>query len=231
MLKHVSKRIVVRVDMQQKNYQTFADGTVIRLERDYNNLDRKYTQQVLGTVLDSEYIPKGAFVLFHHNSLHETYEVFNHSSLSGEDIASGIKIFSIMERDCFFWKNPNEKEWNPTKDYATALRVFKPYIGSLQGIEPTLIKDTLYVTSGNYKGCVVKTEKACDYQITFRNENGVDENIIRFRPDGIEEDQREPEAIAIMEDMSQKVKEGELLIGLTKTDCKKLNDILCQTAI
>ena len=223
-LKHTKGRIIARVDPEQKNYVTFSNGMVIRLERDFNNLDRKYTQQVMGIVVDSEYIPKDALILFHHNSLHETYRIYNHSQLSGEEIASGIKMFSIMERDCFFWKMPNEDEWHPTKGFATALRVFEPYNGILQGIEPKLIKDVLYVTSGELNKKVVLTVKASDYQITFRNEQGVDESIIRFRPFGNKEEEREEEAIAIMEDMTKKVKKGELLIGLTKTDCKPLNE-------
>ena len=105
-----------------------------------------------------------------------------------------------------------------------ALRVFEPYNGSLQGIKPKQLTDTLYVTSGKYKGLVVKTERACDYQITFRNEKGVDENIIRFRPDGIEEDSREPEAIAIMNELTEKLINGDLLIGLTQSDCKSINE-------
>lgn len=222
MLKHVRGRVIVKVDLEQKNFFTFSNGMTIRLERDYNNLDRKYTQQVLGLVIDAENIPTDSFVLFHHNSLHETYQIYNHSKLSGEEIASGIRIFSIMERDCFFWKSPNEDKWHPTKGFETALRVFKPYTGVLEGIEPTLIKDTLYVTSGKLKGLIVKTVKASDYQITFRNEKGVDENIIRFRPFGNKEEQREPEAIAILHDYTDMVNEGKLLIGLTKSDAKQI---------
>lgn len=222
-LKHVKGRIIVKVDEEQKNHHTFSFGTTIRLERNFDNFDRKYTAQTFGIVVDAENIPKDALILFHHNSLHETYRIYNHSQLSGEDIASGIKLFSIMERDCFFWKLPNEDKWNPTKGFATALRVFQPYTGIMQGIEPTLIKDVLYVTSGELKNKVVKTVKASDYQITFRNELGVDENIIRFRPFGNEEEGREEEAIAIMEDMTKKVKKGDLLIGLTKNDCKPLH--------
>ena len=221
-MKHVKGRIIAKVDIEQKNFVTFANGMVIRLERDYNNLDRKYTAQTLGIVIDAENIPKDAIILFHHNSLHETYQVLNHSNLSGEDIASGIKIFSIMERDVFFWKMPNEETWNPTPSFATALRVFKPYEGIMLGIEPKIIKDVLYVTSGELSGKVVKTLKSCDYQITFRNEMGVDEEMIRFRPNG--DDEREPEAIAIMNDLTNQVKNGKLLVGISIKDAKPLNE-------
>ncbi len=221
-LKHTKGRIIARVDPEQKNYTTFSNGMVIRLERGFDNFDRKYTEQVMGIVVDAENIPKDALILFHHNSLHETYKIHNHSTLSGEEIASGIKMFSIMERDCFFWKMPNEDEWNPTKGFATALRVFEPYAGLIQGVQPNLMKEVLYVTSGELKGEVVKTVKAADYQITFRNEQGVDESIIRFRPLGNEEEGREEEAIAIMHDLTKRVKKGELLVGLSTTKCKPL---------
>lgn len=220
MLKHTDGRIIVKVDIEQKNHYSFSNGMVIRLERDYNNFDRKYTSQVLGTVVDAEYIPTDSFILFHHNSLHETYQIFNHSNLSGEEIASGIKMFSIMERDVFLYKEQNSDEWKPTKGYATALRVFEPYLGIIEGISPKQLKDTLWVTSGEYKDMAVKTLPACDYMITFRcPETGRDKNIIRFRPDRNEKEQREPEAIAILNEVTQKIKEGKYLVGINTSDC------------
>lgn len=225
MLKHTEGRIVVKVDIEQKNHYSFSDGTVIRLERDYNNLDRKYTQQVMGVVISAKGIPSDSLILFHHNSLHETYQIHNHSNLSGEEIASGIKMFSIMERDCFFWKAKDGEEWLPTENYATGLRVFKPYTGLIEGVQPNIIKNTLWVTSGEFKNKVVKTVEASDYSVIFRDPTtGKDKEIIRFRPNGIEEEQREPEAIAILWDETNKVKKGELLVGLTANDCKHLNE-------
>ncbi len=226
MLNHVPGRVIVKVDIEQKNHYTLSTGVVIRLERDFENLDRKYTQQVLGVVVSAENIPSDSLILFHHNGLHETYRVLNHSTLSGEEIASGIKIFSILERDCFFWKAPGEAEWNPTSGYEKALRVFKPYTGILQGIEPTLVKNVLYVLTGDLARKVVQTVKAADYQITFRNEQGVDENIIRFRPYGVEEDQREPEAICILDNLTEELNEGNLLIGLSKSDAKPIKELV-----
>jgi len=217
-MRHVEGRIIAKVDLEQKNHYTLSNGIVIRLERDRDNFDRKYTQQVLGVVVSAENIPTDALILFHHNSLHETYKIHNHSNLSGEEIASGIKLFSIMERDCFFWKMSGEESWNPVEGYATALRVFKSYTGILQGIEPTIIKNTLYVTSGELNGLVVCTVKAADYMMTFRDESGRDKNIIRFRPFGNKKDEREPEAICILHDLTDKVNSGELLVGLTISD-------------
>lgn len=224
-LMHVEGRIVCKVDLEGKNWYTLSNGTTIRLERNFDNFDKKYTQQVLGVVVSAENIPTDAIVLFHHNSLHESYEITNTSKLSGEEIASRIKFFSIMERDCFFWKMPEGEAWNPTYGYATALRVFIPYIGLLTGIEPKLIKDTLYVLTGDLKGKVVRTVKAADYEMTFRDpQTGRDQKIIRFRPHGIESEEREPEAVAIMHELTQKVNKGELLVGLTKSDAKTITE-------
>lgn len=223
-LKYVPGRIICKIDLEQKNQFTFSNGTTIRLERQFDNFDRKYTEQVMGVVISAENVPTDALILFHHNSTHDSYRIHNHSQLSGEEIASDIKIFSIMERDCFFWKMPGEEKWNCMPGYATGLRIFIPYAGVLEGIPPKPIKDTLYVTSGEYKGIVVKTLPASDYMITFRNEKGVDENIIRFRPDGIASEEREPEAIAIMEGLTQGVSEGNIWVGLSISDCKPIND-------
>ncbi len=222
-LKHVAGRIIVKVDIEQKNHYSFSDGTTIRLERNFDNFDKKYTSQVLGVVVDAEYIPKDALILFHHNSTHESYQIHNHSNLSGKEIASGIKIFSIMERDCFFWKMPNEEEWQPMKEYATALRVFIPYTGMLQGIEPKLIKDTLHITSGEYKGLCCMMAKAADYQITFRDPHtGKDKNIIRFRQHENEKEGREAEVVAILHDVTDKVNNGEYWVGLSVPDAKPI---------
>lgn len=125
-----------------------------------------------------------------------------------------------MERDCFFWKMPGEKEWQPTKGYATGLRVFKKYEGLIQGVEPKLIPDTLFVTSGKYKNSVVRTAKASDYMLTFRDpETGRDVQLIRFRPDGIESEEREPEAVCVINQLTDQVKTGDLLVGISVSDC------------
>tara|TARA_R110000868_G_scaffold180622_2_gene421249 strand:+ start:6549 stop:7376 length:828 start_codon:yes stop_codon:yes gene_type:complete len=221
-LKHTKGRVIVVADKEQKNYTSFSDGTTIRLERDYNNLDRKYTQQCLGKVIDAESIPKGSLVLFHHNALHDTYKVFNHSLLDGQEITSGVSIYSIPENQCYLYKETENSEWMPCTVFATALRVFEPYKGMLEGVLPTKIKDSLYVLTGTYKGQVVKTQKACDAEIIFRNEKGTDSNIIRFRPLGDIESDREPEAICLMNELTERVDKNELLIGISDKDCKTL---------
>ena len=116
-----------------------------------------------------------------------------------------------------------DQEWHPSEWYATALRVFKPYEGFIEGIPPTKINDTLFVTSGKYKGKIVRTLKASDYQLTFRDPlTGRDVSMIRFRPDGDKE--REPEAIAVMNGLTKDLRQCKLLVGLTPSDAKLVFD-------
>jgi hypothetical protein len=93
----------------------------------------------------------------------------------------------------------------------------------ISGIAPKRLIDYLFVTSGELKNKVVKTLKACDYEIVFMDKNGQEGNIIRFRPFGIEKLEREPEAICIMDDMTNEVLDGKLLVGLTPRDAKPIN--------
>ncbi len=228
-LTHIEGRIIIKVDLKFKDHHTFSTGVTIRLERRFDNFDRKYTQPVSGEVISGGNIAKGAMILFHHNGCREENEVLNHGQLSGEEIKSEVKYYSVWEEECYAWKEP-KGEWQPTFTFDFALRVFAPYNGILQGIEPTLLKDTLYMRTGQYKGHVVRTLKACDYEIIFREPNtGQESRLIRCRPNGdykwISGDERmgrEPEVIAIDNGLTEKLNKDQLLIGLNKTDAKSL---------
>ncbi len=224
-IKHVEGRVIIEAQKEQKNYYTLSNGLTIRMERDYNNLDRSYTQQTLGMIISAENIPKGALVLFHFNALVEVNKVYNHSLLSGEEIASGIEYYSVPEGQCYLWKMPGEKDWNPCDFFEIAERVFVPYSGMIQGVEPTKMKDVLYVRSGKYQGNAVKTLDHCDAIIHFRNEEGVDESVIRFRPEEVQSEKREAEAIAILPEVTKKIKNGEYLLGITPSDAKPLKEL------
>lgn len=230
-MKYVEGRVIVQANKSQKNAYTFSNGVEIILERDVENLDRSYTQQTLGVVISAEDIPEDALILFHFNALNETNKVNNYSGLSGEQIASGIEIYSIPVNQCYLWKMAGEEKWNPCGDYEIAERVFVPYTGILHGIEPKKMKDTLYVKTGKYKALVVKTLQACDAVIHFRNEKGVDESIIRFRPYGNKKENREPEAIAILNDVTEKVLSGEYLVGIAIKDAKPFDSTATKSYI
>lgn len=220
-LKHVKGRVIVKVDMDQKNFYTLSNGVTLKVERKYDNLDRSYTQQILGVVISAEHIPTDALLLFHFNSAHDSNLITNHSGLSGDEVASGIKIYSFVEAECFLWKMLGDEEWQPTKGFAIAERVYKPYEGRLVGLTPQLFKDTLFIKTGEYKGKVVKTLKACDYNILFRNEKGVDEHIVRCRHFENETHTRE-EIIAVDENLTEQLYSGKLWVGTTPQNAKPI---------
>lgn len=219
-LKAVDGRVIVKVDLDAKNSHTFTFGKTIRLERGPNNLNNRETQPVQGEVIDSAYIPEGSVVLFQHNATHAMHEIFNYRALSGNDIASQVKYFSIPEGACYLYHDGDE--WLPLKGFVTGLRVFKPYPGLIQGIPHTLLKDTLYVTSGNLKGLVVHTLRASDYQVVFQGLNGQEENIIRCRHwDNPQDDIEGREEIVMIDyEKTRLVNKGKLLVGLTPADAK-----------
>lgn len=222
-MKHTEGRIIVKADKDGKNWHKFSDGKLIRLEREYDNLDRKHTAQILGEIVSAEYAPAGALVLFHHNAIHPVNQILNHSQLSGEEIASGVEIFSFREDECYLWKMPGDTKWNPMRGFATALRVFTPYDGQFEGVLPEKIKDVLYITSGEFKGKVCHCLKASDMPLIFNNEDGVEETIIRVRHfEGKDLNERE-ELTAVNAELTKKVKKGILHVGITPKDCKQLN--------
>jgi hypothetical protein len=219
----VENRIVVKVDMEGKNSHTFSDGTTIKLERKYDNFNMRYVNPVNAIVVSAEFIPDGAQILIHHNSAHDTNRVFNYTSLSGEDIASNIRYFAIPESEAFAWYNGSE--WVPLPGFDFAMNVFKPYKGVLQNIEPPQIKDTLLITTGEYKGQVVRTLKAANYCIIFQDVNGREGNIIRIRSSEDLKMQRECEIVALDHNFTKMYNQGELIAGVNKSDAKPISKI------
>lgn len=210
-LLHVKNRVIISINLEEKNSHTFSNGQKIYIGRQYNNLNRRETEPVNAVVVDAEYMPRGVEILIHPNAIHDSNKIFGF----GEDMTT-VRYYSIPESQCFVWKD-SEGMWQPLKGFATALRVFKEYNGSLVGIEPEKIKDVLYITSGEYKGKVVKTLKACDYEIVFMGSQGKEEKIIRCRHYENEINERE-EIIAIDEELTKKVKKMELMVGISKND-------------
>lgn len=219
-------RVVVSIDMESKNSVTFENGQKIRLERDYNNLNKRYTMPVNAIVVASDYIPIGSEILVHHNSCHDVNRIFNYKPLGGENIASDIKYFSLPDTDVYMYRESKEHEWKPTKGFETALRIFKPYNGVIAGIEPTLVKNKLFITSGKLKNKAVSTLKSCDYEIIYMGDNGKDERFIRLRHFDTEQEQEREEIIAIDHSLTKKIFNGEYLVGLSFSDCKSLIELV-----
>lgn len=217
-LLHPEGRVIIKINLEGKNSHRFADGTVIRRERQFDNFNRRETEAVNAVCVSGAGITNGAQILIHHNAATETYRITNYKNTLGSD----IQYYSIPTEQCFLWLDGNS--WKPLPPFETALRVFKPYEGMIEGIEPTLLKDTLFVTSGDLAGQVVQTVMAADYEVVFQNTNGVEGRVIRFRPHGCDKTEREPEAIAVLHEQTELVNNGKLLVGLSKSDAKKLSE-------
>ena len=221
-LKAVEGKVIISVDLEGKNSHTFSDGTKIRLERQYNNLNRRETHPVNAIVIDGEGVKSGSQILIHPNMTHDTNKIFNYGQLSGDIEGSDIKYFSIPVEQCYAWLDEEDNNtWKPLKNFEFALRVYKPYVGLIDGIEPTLVKDVLYVTTGEFKGLVVHTLKACDYEIIFQGIHGREERLIRFRHFPDQEHERE-EIIAVDYHLTEKVNKGELVVGISPTNITEL---------
>ncbi len=223
-LKNISGSVVVKIDLQHKNWHTFSDGTTIRRERQFNEFNRRITEPVNAIVVSADDIPAGAEILIHPNCIHDTHRIFNYKPLSGKEEGSDVKYYSIKEDECFLWLDEHGV-WQPLAPYATALRVFKPYKGLITGLPPEKIKDVLWVTSGELAGRAVKTLTHCDYCVIFQGIAGKEDTRIRFRPFGDPKTKREEEAIAILWDETSKVLNGEYLVGYETSDATTLKNI------
>ena len=219
-IRHTEGRIVVSIDIEGKNWHMFDNGTKIRLERKYENFNLREVNPVNAIVISAENIPVGSEILIHHNTIHDTNRIFDYQQLSGMAEASSIKYYSIIDDEAFAWLNGDS--WEPLPGFDFALRVFKPYNGILAGIEPTPLKNTLFMLTGKYKNQVGITLQASDYQIVFQDVNGREGNLIRIRTEGDEKTQREAELVMLHHAYTKKVFANELLVGLTKKDAKTL---------
>lgn len=228
-LTHVEKRIIVKIPMEYKNSWTFEDGTKIALQRFYDNFNERYTRPINAIVISAENIEAGSQILVHHTCTHETNRIHNYKQLSGNDEASDIKYFSIREDEAFAWYDKNKSEWRPLPGFDFALRIFRPYTGVLENIQPTLIKNHLFMLTGKHIGKVGITIQASDYQVIFQNINGREGNLIRVRTDGDEATQREPEIVALHNIYTNEVLDHKLYVGLTKEDAKPLNEYINET--
>lgn len=215
-LKHVDGRVVIKVDMESKNTHQFSDGTVIRRERRFNNLNFREVNPSNATIVSAENMQKGSQVLVDYTSITESHRIYDCESGS-----SDIHYYSIKEEDCYAFRLDGS-EWLPTKNCEFGMRVFKPHEGIIQGVEPTEIKSYLYVTTGDLTGLVCQTLKGCDYQIVFQNDRGREGALIRFRHSADESFERE-EIILVNNELTDKVNKGQLLVGYTSSDAKTIN--------
>ncbi len=215
---HVEGRVVVKIDIDSKDSWTFESGQKIEYKRRFNNFNQREASPVNCHVISGDGMNKGAEILVHPNSIHESNRIYDY-----KDSNDTIRYYSILNEMCFAWHDG--KEWRPIEPFQFGLRVFKQYEGVISNIDPEVVKNVLFVTSGEFKNKVVKTIVACDYEIVFQGRNGREQSLIRFRPSGDPKTKREEEAIAIHEDLTDKVLSGEYLVGYTISNAKTIQEI------
>lgn len=223
-LRAIHNRVIIKVNTDAKNWHQFENGVKIRRERKYNEFNRRITEPTNGVIISGEGLPEGAEILVSHNALHDSNRIFDYGDLSGEQQLADIKYYSVPIDECFAWKDI-DGTMRPIKNFGFGLRVFKPYQGRLQGIEPTIINDVIYVTTGELKGLICHTVKAADYQIVFQGENDREDCLIRFRHSDTEELDRE-ELTCINHELTESFNQGDLLVGYEAKDAKKIKDLV-----
>jgi hypothetical protein len=216
-MKNIKGRAIVKVNLDLKNSFTFSNGTKIRLERDVENLNRRETQAVNAVIVSSDYIPVGSDLLIHHNSTHEVNRIFDRKL---ENESDGFKYFSLPETDCFLYREPGKTEYKPCNGIATALRIYEPYTGSMEGVSHKLVRNKLFITSGKLKNKVCDVLKAADYEIIYQGDDDREARVIRIRHYENEFNERE-EIIAVDNYLTKFVLKGDLLVGLNSKDAQK----------
>lgn len=255
MIEHTEKRIVVKVDTESKNTYRFGNGQILFMFPNTNQLDRRYTQPVNGIVVSAEDIPVGAEVLLEHNSCHPTNEIvelkddnpdIKYYSVPELEVYVWRKIGEIKFRatadlhitdnwetsgvdyNSFKVEETDLAEWQPTKYYAIAERVYEPYTGIFHGIKPSVIKNTLLIKTGELKGKIVHTVKNGQYEIIYQDTNGQpNEILVTFHVENEDELSdlilnAKQEVTAINHALTERYLNGELLTGLTPDNCKSL---------
>lgn len=190
-LKATKGNVLIKIDLTQKERYRFSNGQEIYISRGHE-YNLRIDNPNVAEVIDAENIPTGSLVLIHHNSIQDSYKVFEEKN-----------IYSIPN-DMVFLYNFNDK-WIPNEGFVISERIFKPYNGFLIGIEPELVKNRMYIRKGIHSGKAVITLKNCDYEIIYFID-GKQNHIIRTR---------EREIIGEDLELTQKIKNGEYLTGIT----------------
>lgn len=221
MIRSAMNRVVVKMDVEQKSKLEFADGTLLYIEKNFNfNLREDRCSYAL--CMYGEGLKEGCGLLLHHNSSHESNEVFDHDLLTEDEKKDGWKIFSV-DADMVFCYN-NGEGWEPCKDFLITQRIFKPYLGKMVGIDHQQVKNRMYIVKGfdetdgdkvDLSGKVAVTLPHCDYEVIFHTPDNKEHHLIRSRIREIE---------ALDNGMLRDVKKGKLYVGLNHKDCKTLKE-------
>lgn len=214
----IKTNIILKMDVRQKEKFNLTEDIQIEISKGFN-FNLREDRSSMGYIINGRGLTKGHQALCHHLTIESGNEVVGETILTEAEKKEGYKVFSV-DRDMVFATSPDGIEWHPCKDFLITLRIFKPYKGKLKGIEPTVLKDRMYIIKGvdefeeqitDLSDKVACTTVNSDYQIIWHNKKNREQSLIRTRS---------REVLAIDNGMLEDLKNGELLIGLTATDCK-----------
>lgn len=222
MLRHAPHKVLIEVDITQRNSYRFANGTELVMFPKTDQFDKRFWAATSGIVVSADDMPAGSEVLIEHNSCEPTNAVVEY-----ENANPNIKLFSVPEMEVYAWRSPHYNEWVATKYYAIGLHVYKPYKGILQNIKAEVIKNTLLILSGELKDKVVHILKNGEYTIVYQDRNGKpNELLVTFNAPPEEQGDiiidAKQEVIAIDHSLTERWLNGELLAGLTHENAKSI---------
>lgn len=219
-MRALRNKVLIRIDMTQKEKYSLGNGKTLHWQRGFN-FNLREDRATYGYVVDGNGMKEGTPVLVNYLSTEPSYAADNETILTEEEKKEGFRIRNI-EADMIFCYFDGEK-WQPCKGFLITKRIFKPYNGLLVGIEHERIKGRLYVVKGfdEYDGEVTDLSgKVCcvtphsDVELIWHDESSRERRLIRTMNREIE---------AIDNDMTEQVKNGELLVGVAHNYCSTLN--------
>lgn len=220
----IKTNILLKMNTRQKELYSLMEGVDIEISKGWN-FNLREDRSSMGYIVNGRGLTKGHQALCHHLTIESGNEVTAETILTDDEKKIGFKVFSV-DKDMVFATSPDGIEWHPCKDFLITLRIFKPYKGKLKGIEPTVLKDRMYIIKGvdefedeitDLSDKVACTTANSDYQIIWHNEKNREQSLIRTRS---------REILAIDNGMLEDLKKGKLLIGLTVTDCKTYKEYI-----
>lgn len=219
-MKALRNKILVKVPTLQKEEYALTESTIIYLATGYD-FNLRADRPALGYVIDGDNLPEGVKCLINYLAIEPSYIVENEDILTDKEKREGYKVYSIPVDMCFCIKLNDE--WTPCKNFLLTERIFLPYNGKIVGVEPQRVKNRMYVVKGNdewdgeitdISGKVVTSLDNCDYEIIWHDTDHRKYHLIRTM---------HREITGIDEGMTQDVKKGKYLVGISPTNCKTLN--------
>lgn len=222
--------ILIAIDIHNKEIYNITDDIQIQLERSYN-FNLREDSVSTGVLIDGGNMPKGCSILFHHNAKTSGHDIEGADLLTPEQVKKGFKAYNLPLDMCYFYFDKGD--WQPCQDIVRTLRLYTPYVAPLGGLvlpdsftKPQLIEGRLLVINGidDWEDCKVDISrnvfivtKYADYEMLYHNEKNKEASVIRTRA---------RELVAIDGELTEKVLSGEILVGVSDTDCKPFVDTI-----